>query len=156
MVAIAGSRPRGSTVDLTIRDSDTLVGVVAKNNMLSADQRGSDMINPDQISVIQRNSITAPDVLRVKIGDVNILDNNILRTPSNVKTLALDDTLTINTNKRLIRLDNNRIKSSLVVLNGRLGSVGLIIIAPVVLVDGKLARGGSSPRRTTSLGCSAF
>lgn len=42
------------------------------------------MINPNKIGVIKGNGITSPDVLRVKVGDLNVLDNDILGTLCNI------------------------------------------------------------------------
>lgn len=51
-----------------------------------------DVINPDKISTIQGDSITTPDVLRVKVRDVNVLNDNIAGTADNLQALSFNDT----------------------------------------------------------------
>lgn len=52
MVTVASRRPRGSAINLVVRDGYSVTGAIAKNNMLAADQRGSDVVDPDEVSVI--------------------------------------------------------------------------------------------------------
>ena len=49
------------------------------------------MVDPDEITSFQSNGIAAPDVLRVQLSDVDILQNDVL-SAHNTETLALDDT----------------------------------------------------------------
>lgn len=41
--------------------------------MLTCDSLCGDMVDPDQVSASQGNGITTPDVMRVDIGDRDIL-----------------------------------------------------------------------------------
>ena len=49
------------------------------------------MVDPHEVASFQSNSIAAPNVLRVQLSDVDILQNDVLST-NNSKALALDDT----------------------------------------------------------------
>lgn len=88
--------------------------------MLPADKGRSNMVNPNKIRVIKGNSITAPDVLRVKVCDLNVLDDDILRTLCNIKALALDDALASYTNETFIRPNENGVQCSIVILDADL------------------------------------
>lgn len=156
MVAIAGSRPRSRPIDLVVGDGDAVAGIVTKNNVLAADQRGSDVIDPYQIDVVNGDGVTAPDVLGVEVRDVDVLDDDVFDTGDKAQALALDDALAADTNNGLVGLDVDAQRGRLVVGDRHLGGVGLVVGAPVVLVDSRLAARGSAIRRTTGLGGSAL
>jgi hypothetical protein len=151
VVAIAGSRPRSRSVDLVVGDSDTVAGIVTKNNVLAADQRRSDVIDPYQIDVVNGDSITTPDVLGVEVRDVNVLDDDVLHTGDKAQALALDDTLAADTNDGLVGLDVDSQRGRLIVGDRHLGGIRLVVGAPVVLVDSRLAAGRRAIRSTTGL-----
>ena len=50
-----------------------------------------DVINPDKVSTVQGDSITAPNVLRVEVCNVNILNNDVAGTADNLQALPLDN-----------------------------------------------------------------
>lgn len=156
MVTVASSRPRGGTVDLVVGDGHSVAGTVAKNNVLTTNQGGSDVVDPDEVGVIQGNSIATPDVLGVESSDVNVLNDDVLGTLGNVKALALDNTLAADTNKTLVGSNDDRVQCSLVIRDGCLGGVGLVVVAPAVLVDSNLAGGSSAVRSAASLGGGAL
>lgn len=72
------------------------------------------MINPDLVGAIERNSITTPDILGVEVGNVDVLDDDVLDTTTHSQTLALDTSLVTHTENGLIRGNINRSPSSLV------------------------------------------
>lgn len=150
VVVVAASRPAGGTVDLAVGDGDTVAGVVSEDNVLTTDERSGNMVNPDVVSVVEGNGITTPDVLRVELSDVNVLDDDVLGT-NDSETLATDDTLGANADQGLVGANLDTQNTGLVILDVDLGGVGLVVAAPVVLVDGSLALGSSSPGGTTSL-----
>jgi len=49
------------------------------------------MVDPDEIASFQSNSIATPNVLRVELSDVDILQNDVLST-DNAEAFALNDT----------------------------------------------------------------
>jgi hypothetical protein len=110
------------------------------------------VINPNVVCSSQSNRVTTPDVLRVELGDVNVLDNHILDTVGQPDALALDDTFRPRADNRLVGGDLDGVKTSLIVGDRGGGSIGLVVSAPVVLVDGGLAAGTSAPRRATGSG----
>jgi hypothetical protein len=48
-VPIASRRPRGRTVDFTVGNGDTVGGGVTKNNVLTGNEIGGNVVNPDQV-----------------------------------------------------------------------------------------------------------
>jgi hypothetical protein len=114
--------------------------------MLAANQGGSAVVNPNIICSIKGDSITTPDQARVKVGDMDVLDNNILNSISETKTFAFDNALGTNTNDALIRADHDRVQAGLVILDSNLLSARVVISAPLILVDRKLAVRACSPR----------
>ena len=135
-----------------------------------------DMVDPDQVGARDRDGITAPDVLGVDLGEVDVLDDDVLDPVGHVDALALDDTGGALADQGLVGLDLDRVPGSLVVGDGADGwGAGLVVIAPlrslqalvicligvdirqdkvpthVVLVDGQLAAGSGAVRRTSSL-----
>lgn len=73
-----------------------------------------DVINPDLIGAIERDSITTPDVLGVEVGNVDVLDDDVLGTTTHSQTLALDAGLVTHAENGLVRGNINRSPSSLV------------------------------------------
>ena len=151
VVVVALGGPVGGTVDLAVGDGNTVAGLVTEDNVLTADERSGDMVDPDVVGIVKSNGITTPDELRVQLSDVNVLDDNVLGT-DNAETLSTDNTLATNTNQRLVGADLDTQNTGLVVLDVDLGGVGLVVVAPAVLVDGELALRAGSPGSATSLG----
>ena len=60
------------------------------------------MIDPNVVCSSQSNRVTTPDVLRVELGDVNVLDNHILDAVGQPDALALDDTFRTRADDRLV------------------------------------------------------
>ena len=157
VAAVAGSRPGAGTVDLVVGDGDTVGGRVTEDDVLTGDQISGNVVDPDKIGTVDGDSITTPDVLRVDIGETNVLDDDVLRTRDDTDTLALDDTLGALTNQGLVGANGHTEHTSLVVLDARnLRGVGLVVVAPAILIDRLLAGGASTPRSAASGGGSAL
>ena len=157
VTAVAGSRPRGGTVDLVVGDGDTVGGRVTEDNVLASDQISGDVVDPDEVSTVDGDSITTPDVLGVDVSEADVLDDDVLGAGDDTDTLALDNTLGALADQGLVGANGHTEHTGLVVLDaGDLGGVGLVVIAPSVLVDSLLAGGGSAPGSATSRGDSAF
>jgi hypothetical protein len=82
--------------------SEILTWSVMTIRLVKSIRRRSERTNPNQISSVESYSVAAPDVLRVELGDVNILDDNVLRSVGNAETLATDHTLATDTDDRLV------------------------------------------------------
>ncbi len=153
VVAVAGSRPRGGTVNLAVGDGDTAGSIVAEDNVLTGNQVGGNVINPDHVGAVNGDGITTPDVLRVDLSETNVLDNDVLDVAGHADTLALDNTLAALTDQRLVGFYSHSEHTSLVVGDAAdLGSAGLVVGAPIVLVDGDLATGAGTPWAATGRG----
>ena len=92
-----------------------LTSLVPCDKHLATDQRDLDMVNPDLVSTIQRNSITTPDILRVELGNVDVLYDSIANTIHEMQPLITNHASTANTHGRLIRGNIDTLKSRLVV-----------------------------------------
>lgn len=103
------------------------------------------MINPDHISIIQGDGISTPHILRVNISESDVLDDNV-GCLHDADTFALDGGSTAGlANKRLVARDRDTLYTSIVVRDRHAGRIGLVVLAPVILVDGNLAGAGRSP-----------
>ena len=95
------------------------------------------MVNPNVVGAIQVNGITAPDVLRVKLGDMDVLDDDVFGIVGHAKSLATEDTSTTDTNNGLVRGNRQAFQTSVIISAFR----RWIVTAPVrtVCLDGVLA-----------------
>ena len=75
------------------------------------------MVNPNKIGVIKGNGITSPHILRVKVGDLNVLNDDVLGTLCNVKALALDDAFASYTDETLVGSHENGVQCSIIILD---------------------------------------
>lgn len=91
-----------------------------------------DVIDPDHVSAGDGDSITTPDVFRVDVGEVDILNDNVLDAVGHVDTLALDDTGGALADQGLVGLDLDRVPGSLVISDGADScGAGLVVLAPL-------------------------
>ena len=63
---------------------------------------GSGRTDPDEVRLVEGDGVAAPDVLWVELGDVNVLDDDVLCSVGDAETFATDDTLVANTDEGLI------------------------------------------------------
>jgi hypothetical protein len=96
------------------------------------------VINPDIARSIKSDSITAPNVLRVELANGDVLDDNVGNATSKTQALSKKHATLASTNDGLVALDLDRVESSLVVADINARSAGLVIGAPVILVNGDL------------------
>lgn len=111
-------------------------GLISGDEHLATDQGDLDVVNPDLVGAIQTDSITTPDVLRVELRDVDVLDDDILSTAGQAQTLAANDTGAANTDNGLVRSNCQALETGFVV-----GASGRrVVTAPVeVGLDSVLA-----------------
>lgn len=92
------------------------------------------MVDPDHVGTRDRESITTPHVLGVDLGEVDVLDDDVLHAVGHVKTPALDHTSGSLADQRLVGLDLDRIPGSFVVGQGADGGgARLVVLAPLKL-----------------------
>ena len=124
--------------------TDSVAGLGAQDNVLAANERSLDVVNPDEIGVVDGDGVATPNVFRVKIGDVDVLDDNVGCTADDTETLSLDDTGTALADDGLVGSNDYAERGSVVVRDtDRLG-VRLVVSTPVVLVDGVLTSRSAS------------
>lgn len=151
VVAIAGGGPAGLAVKFRVGDGDRtawvlvsidlwrddegiLTSLITRDEHLTTNEVDLDVINPDVVGTIESNGITTPDELRVQLSDVNVLNDNIANT-GQTETLTTNNTLTANTDNRLVRPNINTLNASLVVRT----SGSRVAATPVGVIDGILA-----------------
>lgn len=169
VVTVAGGAPGGRTVNLAVGDSHAVACFFSKDDVLAADfgslklvsisvrllsntNTYSNSVNPDHVGAVERDSITAPDVVRVQLGNLDVLDDNVVGAGNDAETLALDHTAATLTQDGLLGVDSDTKRACIVVGNGDRRSARLVVLAPVVLVDGQLACRASAPGSTASTG----
>lgn len=62
----------------------------------------SEPTDPDEVRLVEGDGVATPDVLWVKLGDVNVLNDDVLCSVGNAETFAADDTLVANTDEGLV------------------------------------------------------
>jgi hypothetical protein len=89
---VAAGAPAGVAVDLSVRNRDAIRGSIARDDVLAADEGGLHVVDPDLASGSDDgNGISSPDVLRVELRDVNVLDDDVLSSVGDTETLATND-----------------------------------------------------------------
>lgn len=117
----------------------------------------SDVVDPDVGGASKGDGITAPDVLRVQVRDLDVLNDDVVDAVGHAEALALDDTLAALTDDGLVGGDLNTCDTGSVVGDGvDSGSVRLVVVAPVILVDGLLACASGAPGSATTAGGGAL
>jgi hypothetical protein len=146
--------PSSGTVDFAVGNGDAVGGTVAQNDVLTGNKVGGYVVNPDKVTAVNGNGISTPHVLRVDIGEADVLNNDVLYAVCHPDALSFDDTLGALADETLVRADSHTSHTSLVVLDaGDLGSVLLIVVAPSVLVDSDLAATAGAPWTASSGRC---
>jgi len=115
------------------------------------------VVNPDKVGLVKSDGITTPHVFVVDVRNLDVLDDDVLGAVDDAQALALDDALAALTHERLVRTDIDAESASLVVCDAAgPRSLGLVVLAPLVLVDGDLASGSGTPRQAAAGRRSAF
>lgn len=65
------------------------------------------MVDPDKVAVVEGDGVSAPDVLRVQVGDGDVLDDDVLGAADDAQALALDDTGVALAEDGLVRSDGD-------------------------------------------------
>ena len=116
----------------------------------------SHMVDPDVAGAIKGDGITTPDVLGVELADGDVLDDNVGNAVSKTQALSEEHTLLSVTEDGLVALNQDGVEGSLVVFDGDARSIGLVVGAPVILVDSDLASRAGAVRSTSCLGSSSL
>jgi len=114
------------------------------------------MVDPDVAGAIKSDGITTPNVLGVELANGDVLDDDVGNAASKAQALSEEHTLLSVTDDGLVALDLDGVEGSLVVLDVDAGSIGLVVGAPVVLVDSDLASRLGTVRSTSLLGGSSL
>jgi hypothetical protein len=110
-----------------------------------------------KLTSVDSDRITSPNVFRVDVGETHVLDDDVLCVAYDADTLSFDYTLGTLTDQALVGANGHAEHTGLVVCDlADLGCFGLVVDAPVVLVDGNLAVRGSSPGGASGFGGSSL
>lgn len=66
------------------------------------------MVDPDKVGAGKLNRITSPNVFRVQVGDLDVLDDDVGNTIGHPQALALDDALIAHAKDGFVRRDIDR------------------------------------------------
>ena len=86
-------------------------------------------LNLHHVGAVKSDGITAPDVLGVQLGDLDVLDDDIVGTRDDTETLALDHTAAALADDGLLGSNSNAENTSIVVVDAGLRGVGLVVRA---------------------------
>lgn len=117
------------------------------------------MIDPDVGRSVESDGIASPNILRVQVPDLKVLNDHIVRASGHSESLASDHAVSAHTYDALVTSDLQRVRACFVVGDGGGGCTGLLSLAPVPCVDCQLTRragsvGGASDLRRSALGAS--
>lgn len=79
--------------------------ILAKYIVLATKVLGGNVVDPNGVRAGESQCITTPHILRVKIRNHYVLDNNVRRAVGEPEALAQQDTLAIYTKDGLVRGD---------------------------------------------------
>lgn len=111
------------------------------------------MVDPDLRASVKRDSVTSPHILRVELGEGDVLDDNARDTVRDLQPLALDDAAAAHTDQRLVGSNSDGSYSSVVVADRHNRCISLVVGTPVVLVNSDLAPAASAPWRASRSAC---
>lgn len=73
------------------------------------------MVHPNQIRTVESDGVSAPDVLRVELRDVDVLDDDVLGSVGNTETLPANHSGSTDSDERLVRSEVDGRRASIVV-----------------------------------------
>jgi len=97
--------------------------------VLTADLGSGYVVDPHHISTVKSDGITAPNVVRVELGDLDVLDDDVVGAGNNTETLALDHTAAALADDGLLGSNSDAENTSVVVVDAGLRGVGLVVRA---------------------------
>ncbi|KFY13018.1 hypothetical protein V492_03540 [Pseudogymnoascus sp. VKM F-4246] len=141
MMSITRCAPARRAIKLAVGERHAVRCRFASDEHLAAHERHLDVVDPDEIGARERDGVAAPDVLRVEVRDVDVLDNHILGSIRHAESLPLNHTRRSDPDDGLIAPDIDAGDPGLVVRHGDGGraGAGVAVRAPARLVDGVLA-----------------
>lgn len=116
----------------------------------------SDMVNPNEISIVEGDCVSTPDIFRIDISNRDVLNDDILGTVNDPQTLTLDDTGAALANQGLVGVHSDTKDTCIIIANPGFGHTRLVVIAPRVLVNGELALRAGTPGGAAGSGGGSF
>lgn len=105
VLVVAADGPRGAAVELVVRYGDLAGGAPAGDDELAAGERELVVVDPDAVGAVQGDCIATPDVLRVEVGEVDVLDDDVAGAAAKAQALAANDSLGAHADDGLVALD---------------------------------------------------
>ncbi len=75
---VTGRRPLCLTVKKAVGDGNSAGRLVSSDDELPSDHAKRDLVDPDQISIVESDAVTTPNVLRVDLVNPEIVQDDIL------------------------------------------------------------------------------
>lgn len=141
VAVVASGGPLGVSVEVVVREGDTVGSSVSSDEHLATDQGDLAVVDPYEVRAVNSDGITTPDVLRVELRDVDVLDDDVLGAVGNSETLSAKDTLGANADNALVGAYSETADTSLVVSHRDAldASASISVRAPTGMVDSILA-----------------
>lgn len=136
VLVVAAGTPARLAVEFRVRNGHPSGGLITRDQELPADQRNLDVVQPDQVAAGHLECITTPDVLRVQLRNVNILEDDVRHVVDEAESLTPDDALVSNADNGLVGLDVDGVRGGNVIGHRDGGVAGT---APVGSVEGILS-----------------
>lgn len=115
VLSVATRRPRRLSIKLVVGDGDVSCSSPARDEHLATDEGELVVVDPDLVGAVEGDGIATPDVLRVQVGDVDVLDDDVLCSAADTEALSDDDTLASDTDDTLVASKVNRLSGCVVV-----------------------------------------
>lgn len=95
LTAVTSGGPGRGAVDLAVGDCNAVGGLLSEDDVLAADLGSlevvsivsccsssggtyGDSVDPNHVCAVNRDRITSPDVVRVQLGDLDVLDDDVV------------------------------------------------------------------------------
>ena len=88
LMSIASRGPRRRAIDLIVGDCHAVRGTRTQDDVLAANQRRLHVVDPDLVRAVEGDRIAAPDIMRIQVGDVDVLDDDVADAGDDAEALA--------------------------------------------------------------------
>ncbi|RDW78851.1 uncharacterized protein DSM5745_05703 [Aspergillus mulundensis] len=108
VLPIASGGPVSHAVEFVVRDGNVASGAPARHDELATGKRELVVVDPDPVAVVEGEEVSSPHVLRVCIGEVDVLDDDVAGAAADAQALAADDAGAADTDDTLVAADVER------------------------------------------------
>ena len=155
VLSVTSRRPVCHAIKLVVRDCDVPGSAPSGDDELASSKRELVVVDPDPVAVVQGEEISSPDILRVCVGEVDVLNNDIADAAAKAQALAADDACTADTDNTLVAANVDRRRAGVVIGTAYPGAVIAGVSNPD-LAGARPALVGSCPGAAALRGCCAL